>query len=186
VRFLKHDVTPRSISTVWPFFGRRPRTRLSQPWRLSTSSNLIFIAEGSGGLRLLAELAAAEATDRFVCVLRGNPSLDIETPAGSPRYGPAPGPSSGCGTGEHAVMAANLGLEAIDMDTAGTAIAVAKAQSSGARPPIPGFRCASPGVARRAFRRHPSTADCFRFSETRIAVRSKKTSLQPFGQVDAT
>lgn len=67
----------------------------------------------------------------------GTPPLDIETPAGSPRYGgrgPAPGPSSGCGTGEHAVMAANLGLEAIGMDTAGTAIAVAKAQSSGARP----------------------------------------------------
>ena len=63
------------------------------------------------------------------------------------RRGPAPEPSSGCGTGEQAVMAANLGLEAIGMDTAGTAIAVAKAPSSAALP-IPGFRCASPGVAR--------------------------------------
>ena len=52
--------------------------------------------------------------------------MDIETPAGSPRYGPAPGPSSGCGTGEHAVMAANLGLEAIGMDTVGKPLRLRK------------------------------------------------------------
>jgi hypothetical protein len=33
---------------------------------------------------------------------------------------------SGCGTGEHAVMAANLGLEAIGMDTAGKPLRLRK------------------------------------------------------------
>ena len=40
--------------------------------------------------------------------------------------GACSGASSGCVTGEHAVMAANLGLEAIGMDTAGTAMRVRK------------------------------------------------------------
>ena len=54
--------------------------------------------------------------------------MDIETPAGllAMAEGPAPGPMSGCGTGEHAVMAANLGLEAIGMDTAGKPLRLRK------------------------------------------------------------
>jgi len=102
---------------------------------------------------------------------REPPPWDIETPAGFPRCGGRGllrGRVVGCGAGEHAVMAASLGLEAIGIDTAATAIAVAKAArflvsealrlASPASPPIPS-----------------STANCFTFSETRIALRSRKT-----------
>ena len=134
--------------------ARRPSTRLSQSWRLSTSRNLIFIAKTQGA-RLVAGLAAAEATGGFCCVLRGNPSLGHRDPSRLSslwRRGPAPGPSSGCGTEEQAVKAANLGLKAIGTETAGRANAVAKAQKLGgaAAPPIPGF------PMRFAWRRSPS------------------------------
>ncbi len=122
---------------VWPFFWRdlglvSHSLGVSQP-----SGNLIFIAEVSGGYCSLPSSQQPRRPEDFDRFCAGTPPLDIETPAGFPRYGgrgPAPGPSSGCGTGEHAVMAANLGLEAIGMDTAATAMAVAKEQSSGARP----------------------------------------------------
>ena len=126
----------------------------------------------------------------FDAFYAGTPPLDIETPAGSPRYrggGLLRGPSSGSGTGEHAVMAANLGLEAIGMDTAGTAIAVPKAQSSGARPlrrfPVSdALRLASLG---EPFDTVPRLRTVSRFLETRIAVRSKKnitSAVRPTGR----
>jgi hypothetical protein len=85
-------------------------------------------------------------------------------------------------------MAANLGLEAIGIDTAGTAIAVAKAQSSGARPRrrflvSDALRLASLGELLDAIPRL-RTVSGFRRQESAFVRR--RTSVQPFGQVDAT
>jgi hypothetical protein len=78
-------------------------------------------------------------------------------------------------------MAANLGLEAIGMDTAATAIAVAKVQNSGARPRrrIPGFRCASPSVLGKPFDTVSRLPTVSRFRGQGSPFVRRKTPLQP-------
>jgi hypothetical protein len=85
-------------------------------------------------------------------------------------------------------MAANLGLQAIGIDTAGTAIAVAKAQSSGARPRrrllvSDALRLASLGEPFDTVTRLRTVS---RFGRQGSPFVRRKTSFQPFGQLDAT
>jgi cyclopropane fatty-acyl-phospholipid synthase-like methyltransferase len=92
----------------------------------------------------------------------------------------------GCGTGEHALLAAGLGLEAVGVDTAATAIAIArrKAQERGRTPRFLVANALDLGTLGERF---DTVLDCGLFhvfdDEDRAAfVKSLTTAVRPGGR----
>src|SRR5438067_8474767 len=93
----------------------------------------------------------------FDALYTGTPPWDIGRPQGSLRTVADAGGirgrvlDAGCGTGEHALMAAALGLDATGIDGSPRAIDLAR-RKAGHRRPVPRRRRPGPRVSRRDLR----------------------------------